>query len=64
MALRDCRAERLIVLQITPDGEAIEVYDGPAAPVWGAVAHLQPGSNGQKFVSLAKLRLLQGQLSQ
>lgn len=59
VALRDCHADRLIVLQITEGGEPVEVYDGPAAPVWAAVAHKKAGTNGQKKISLSKLRRLQ-----
>jgi hypothetical protein len=45
----DCA--RLVVLKIiSPEGAEI-VYDGPGAPVWDKV-----GKNGQRVVSLAKLR--------
>tara|TARA_Y100000589_G_scaffold299790_1_gene309466 strand:+ start:557 stop:688 length:132 start_codon:yes stop_codon:yes gene_type:complete len=29
-----------VALQIKPDGFAVEVYDGPAAPVWAAGVHM------------------------
>lgn len=52
-------AEVLVVLQISPDGAAVEIYNGPAAPVWAAIAHKRVGSNGQRQVSLSRLRELQ-----
>ena len=52
-------AERFIALQINRDGSATEVYDGPAAPVWAAVAHKELPSNGQRTITLNKLRQLQ-----
>ena len=51
-------AERFIALQINPDGSAVEVYDGPAAPVWAALAHKGMPSNGQRTITLNKLRQL------
>ena len=51
-------AERFIALQINSDGSATEVYDGPAAPVWDAVAHKAMPSNGQRTITLNQLRQL------
>lgn len=50
-------AERLIVLQIDKTGEATEIYSGAASPVWEAAGAMQ--SNGQRFISLNRLRELQ-----
>ena len=52
-------AERFIALQINRDSSAVEVYDGPAAPVWAAVAHKAMPDNGQRTITLNKLRQLQ-----
>ena len=52
-------AERFIALQINRDGSAVEVYDGPAAPVWAPYAHKAMPDNGQRTISLNKLRELQ-----
>ena len=52
-------AERFNALQINRDGSAVEVYDGPAAPVLTAVAHKAMPDNGQRTITLNKLRQLQ-----
>ena len=52
-------AERLIVLQISKTGDATEIYSGPAAPVWEAAGTMQ--SNGQRHISLSRLKELQTQ---
>lgn len=46
----------LLVLRLTRDGEAIEVYNGPGAPAWQAAGAMQ--RNGQRSVSLSRLRAL------
>lgn len=54
------RADRLIVVTIdATTGAMAEVFDGPAAPVWEAIAHKTMASNGQRQISLARLRQLQ-----
>lgn len=53
-------AELLLVLQISHDGTAETIYNGPATPVWAAINHKAMGSNGQRLVSLRRLRELQG----
>lgn len=40
-------------------GAMAEVYNGPAAPVWEAIAHKTMPSNGQRQISLTRLRQLQ-----
>lgn len=52
-------AELLVVLQISPDGAAAEVYNGLAAPVWAQAGKLQ--GNGQRRISLKQLQGLQDQ---
>jgi hypothetical protein len=47
---------RLIVLKVLSPEEAQIVYDGPGAPVWEAAGKL--AKNGQRVVSLAKLRTI------
>lgn len=53
--------EHLIVLQLHRDGNATEIYNGPGEPVWESAGTMQ--SNGQKSISLSKLRLLQSNVS-
>jgi uncharacterized protein DUF6998 len=48
--------EHLLVLVIKRNGEFVEEYNGPGAPVWRHVATKPPPKNGQYQVSLAKLR--------
>ena len=47
---------RLVVLRVVSPEEAEIVYDGPGAPVWEIAGKVQ--KNGQRTVSLAKLRSL------
>jgi hypothetical protein len=47
---------RLVVLRIVSPEEAEIVYDGPGEPAWSQAGKL--GKNGQRVVSLAKLRAL------
>jgi hypothetical protein len=48
--------ERLVVLRVISAEEAEIVYDGQGAPAWECAR--KPGKNGQRVVSLAKLRVL------
>lgn len=50
----DC--ERLVVLRIVSPEEAEIVYDGPGAAAWACAGRVM--KNGQRNVSLAKLRAL------
>jgi len=47
---------RLVVLRVVSPEEAEIVYDGPGAPAWACAG--KPGKNGQRVVSLTKLRAL------
>jgi hypothetical protein len=49
---------RLVVLRIVSPEEAEIVYDGPGQPAWDGAGRMQ--KNGQRFMSLAKLRGLAG----
>ncbi len=53
VALRE-QPVHLIVLQLGKNGHAIEVYNGPGAPVWEAAGAMQ--KNGQRPISLSRLR--------
>lgn len=46
--------ERLVVLRIVSPQEAEIVYDGPGQPAWDAAGKM--GKNGQRVISLVKLR--------
>ena len=46
--------KRLVVLRIVSPEEAEVVFDGPGDLVW--LSARKPGKNGQRVVSLAKLR--------
>ena len=45
---------RLVVLKIVSPEAAEIVYDGPGKPAWAAARN--PGKNGQRVITLAKLR--------
>jgi hypothetical protein len=47
---------RLVVLRVVSPEEAEIVYDGKGAPAWACAG--KAGKNGQRVVSLAKLRAL------
>jgi hypothetical protein len=47
---------RLVVLRIVSPEEAEIVYDGPGEPAWASAN--KPGKNGQRVVTLSKLRAL------
>lgn len=59
VALRE-EPNHLIVLHLSKLGEASEVYNGPRATVWSAAGAMQ--RNGQRSVSLSKLRALMAQV--
>lgn len=52
--------EWLLVLQIHPDGTFSEVYNGPGKLAWTHCGKMQ--KNGQRPISLTKLRSLQTQV--
>ena len=54
------KPEWLLVLQIHPDGTFSEVYNGPGELAWTHCGKMQ--KNGQRPISLAKLRSLQAQV--
>lgn len=60
VALR-AEPEHLIVLHIGRDGHATEVFNGPGALAWSNCGALQ--KNGQRPISLSKLRKLMGQVT-
>jgi hypothetical protein len=47
---------RLVVLKVVSPAEAEIVYDGPGEPAWQIAGKV--AKNGQRTVSLAKLRTL------
>ncbi|HMC30517.1 MAG TPA: hypothetical protein VKL99_06745 [Candidatus Angelobacter sp.] len=53
--------DRLVVLRIMSPEEAEIVYDGPGEPVWKNAGKM--GKNGQRVVSLARLRTIAVQLT-
>lgn len=55
-----CPELHLIALLIQKDGSAIEVFNGPAAPVWANAGPVQ--SNGQRRISLSALKRLQAEI--
>lgn len=46
--------DRLVVLKIVSPEFAEVIYDGPGAPAWEAAGNM--GKNGQRVISLTKLR--------
>ena len=48
--------EYLIVLKLDKRGQAEEIYNGPGKPAWDGCGRMQ--KNGQRAISLAKLRRL------
>jgi len=54
--------QHLIVLRILPDGQAVEVYNGPGTLPWAQAGPLQ--SNGQRNISLGRLSKLMAGVSQ
>jgi hypothetical protein len=52
------RAEpnHLLVLQLTPSGEVMEVFNGPGSIAWAECGPMQ--RNGQRCIGLSKLRTL------
>lgn len=49
--------DHLVALRIERDGSANVVYNGPGAPVWEIAG--APAKNGQRRVSVSRLRALQ-----
>ncbi|MDE2145777.1 MAG: hypothetical protein KGJ24_03725 [Burkholderiales bacterium] len=60
VALR-AEPQHLIVLQLKTSGLASEVYNGPGALAWNACGAVQ--RNGQRPISLSKLRKLMAEVS-
>lgn len=56
VALRE-EPVHLLVLHLSRRGEVTEIYNGPGAPAWTAARPMQR-RNGQRAISLAKLRKL------
>ena len=54
------KPDYLIVLHLNPEGEFEEVYNGPGEKAWEAAGKMQ--KNGQRQISLAKLRRLNGEV--
>ncbi len=54
-------SDRLVVLQVVSPEEAEIVYDGPGKPAWDAAG--KTAKNGQRSVSLAKLRAIASRIS-
>ena len=61
IALNEC-PDNLIVLHLSHDGSFEEVYNGPGASVWDVCGKMQ--KTGQRQISLARLRKLQGSVAQ
>ena len=57
-----CPELHLIALLIQKDGSAIEIFNGPAAPVWASAGPIQ--SNGQRRISLSALKRLHGEIAE
>jgi hypothetical protein len=55
-------AEHLMVIKILKDGSFDEVFNGPGIVVWNQSGKMQ--SNGQRSISLTKLRMLQDIVSE
>ena len=53
--------ERLVVLRVISPEEAEIVYDGPGEPAWASAGKM--GKNGQKVISLSRLRTLDHSLN-
>ena len=58
------KPEHLLVLFLKRDGNFVEEYNGPGAPVWRHVATKPPPKNGQYQISLAKLRQMMTKVPQ
>jgi hypothetical protein len=48
--------QRLVVLKVVSPHEAEIIYDGPGEPAWTAAGRM--GKNGQRVISLARLRAI------
>jgi hypothetical protein len=60
VALR-AEPQHLIVLHLNKEGQATEIFNGPGSLVWSNCGAMQ--KNGQRPVSLSKLRKLMAQVS-
>jgi hypothetical protein len=60
VAMRSC-CDHLVVLRLLRDGSAEEVYNGPGDLAWNGAGSMQ--KNGQRPISLTKLRMLMSGLS-
>jgi hypothetical protein len=59
VALR-AEPQHLIVLHLNNEGQATEVFNGPGSLVWSSCGAMQ--KNGQRPISLSRLRKLMGQV--
>jgi hypothetical protein len=55
IGIRSC-PDNLLVLKLHRDGTLTEIYRGPGQPAWNAAGAMQ--KNGQRAISLSKLRML------
>lgn len=55
VAMRSC-CDHLIVLRLSRDGSAEEIFNGPGALAWNSAGAMQ--KNGQRPISISKLRTL------
>ena len=56
--------EHTIVIQILPDGNFDEIYNGPGKLVWDQFRDKELPTNGQFQISLNKLRALNGKVGE
>lgn len=56
--------EHAIVIKIFPDGTFEEVYNGPGSLVWAQFGGKRLPSNGQFQITLARLKLLGGSVTE
>lgn len=56
---REPLADHLLVFTISAEGQEAVIYNGPATLVWAAIAQKAMPDNGQRQISLARLRELQ-----
>jgi len=55
------KPDYLIVLRLTDSGEVEEIFNGPGAIAWKYAGRIQ--KNGQRYISLPKLRTLMEQVN-
>lgn len=56
--------EMLIVIHILPTGEWEEIYNGPGCYPWKIIMQKKPQKNGQRQISLSKLKELMKSVSE